>query len=122
MTVDPPAHTPAGTPDGTIVLFPQRGCRRAVSGHRLRTQWRAELACQDGRLPCTIADLSIAGARLSLGILPEPGARVWLTLPKTPAIPAEVAWRGKTQLGLRFLQAQPWIDRIEAGCPFARER
>ena len=46
MTADPPD----GTPVDTIVLFPQRGCRRGVSGHRLRTQWRAELACQDGRL------------------------------------------------------------------------
>ncbi|HET6375341.1 MAG TPA: PilZ domain-containing protein [Methylocella sp.] len=95
-----------------------RQLRRPESaGKRLSAHWPAELVTSGARLPCTVLDISRAGARLSLdGALGEAGPAE-LSLSRGRPIPASIAWRGPGGLaGIAFLAEQSWVETL------ARER
>ncbi len=84
------------------------------AGRRLQTDWPAELNCPDGRLPCTVLDVSSRGARLSLHNGPAEGMRVWLVVETIGSIAAQVIWRRANQIGIQFTEMQSWIGRLQA--------
>jgi hypothetical protein len=104
----------------TVLLFPEQ--RRTGARRRMRTQWPAEIQFRDSALACTVADISPTGAKLRLFTVPVTGSRVWLSLERTAPIPAEIAWRRQSQIGLRFLAEQRWVAALQAACPFAWSR
>jgi hypothetical protein len=61
-----------------------------------------------GRNPCTVVDVSGAGANLCVSNLPEQ-ALVWLVIDNVPPIAASIAWRQKGHAGLAFAEEQNWV-------------
>jgi PilZ domain len=86
----------------------------AGAARRMTVEWAAELKHGDAVVPCTVVDVSSAGAQLSIAEPPPPSRVVWLMLPKTAPIPATLAWRSEGRVGLRFLREQHWLHRQEA--------
>jgi hypothetical protein len=86
----------------------------APAGRRLRTDWPAELTSPDGRIVCTVLDVSSRGARLSLREGPPEGVRVWLVVETIGSIAAQVIWRRDNQIGIQFTELQSWIGRLQA--------
>lgn len=85
-----------------------------TASRRLRTDWPAELRTSDGRLPCTVVDVSSRGARLSLHQAPAEGTRVWLMVETIGNIAAQVIWQRDGQIGIQFTELQSWIGRLQA--------
>lgn len=85
------------------------------AGRRLRANWPAELRIEGGgRLKCTVIDLSSAGARLRVeGDLGEVG-HARLVIDNLPPVAAALAWRRRDQVGLRFVEEQPWVLELYA--------
>jgi hypothetical protein len=86
----------------------------ASADGRLRVDWPAEIRCGGKIFPCTVVDISIAGAQLQSEGFPDQPGKLWLVLEKAGAIPAELAWRREGRLGLRFLREQNWLQGLEA--------
>lgn len=83
-------------------------------GRRLRANWPAEMRFGGTRIPCHVLDISTGGAKLKLvGVLPNDLSRVWLIAGTIGPIAAEPVWRKREMLGLRFLQEQPEIARMQ---------
>jgi len=86
----------------------------ASPGRRLRANWPAEMRYGGTRIPCHVIDISIGGAKLKVvGVLPDNSTRVWLVVGAIGPIAAEPVWRKREMLGLRFLQDQPEIARLQ---------
>ena len=92
----------------------RRPMHNAAAGRRLKVEWAAELKIGATRVPCTVIDVSSAGAQLQVGEAPPAGRKLWLMLPNAAPIPAALAWRQDGRVGVRFLREQGWLDRQEA--------
>jgi hypothetical protein len=90
-----------------------RPLRRAAgthsSGRRLRANWPAELRAGDTRLPCTVMDVSSAGACIRINRLPDDKAALRLIVSQMGPIRATIAWRKGGRAGVRFQEDQEWI-------------
>lgn len=83
-------------------------------GRRLRANWPAEIRRAGHCQPCTVVDISRAGARLRLEKAPDPCEQVWLIIANIGPIAAEVAWRRGADAGLHFFKDQQWIPQLVA--------
>jgi hypothetical protein len=84
------------------------------AGRRLKVDWTAELKVGATRIPCTVLDISSAGAQLRTDATLPVNRKLWLMLPNAAAIPAALAWRQEGRVGVRFLREQNWLDGQEA--------
>ncbi|HYM02879.1 MAG TPA: PilZ domain-containing protein [Stellaceae bacterium] len=87
----------------------QAALQHAVFLRRWKTTWLAALQSADGRVPCIIEDISASGAKLDLDRAPTEGTAVSLVIADAGAIAARIAWRTGEQVGLQFLEKQPWV-------------
>jgi hypothetical protein len=85
-----------------------------AASRRLKVEWAAELKVGTTQVPCTVLDISSAGAQLRIDEAPPPSRKLWLMLPNAAAIPAALAWRQEGRVGVRFLREQNWLHRQEA--------
>jgi len=91
-----------------------RPLRRPCEHHeawerRWKTSWKAELLGAGSRLPCTVVNMSVSGAGLSIDGAPAEGSVVSLVLSGADRIPARVVWRRFGAMGLCFLERQPGV-------------
>jgi hypothetical protein len=82
-------------------------------GRRFRANWPAQLRVDAARIPCQIIDISVRGAKLDADWLPMGIGRVWLVVDFLEPIAAELAWRRRGLLGLRFLKDHPDISWLQ---------
>jgi hypothetical protein len=82
-------------------------------GRRFRANWPAQLRIDAARVPCQVIDISVGGAKLDVDGLPKGIHRVWLVVDFLEPIAAELAWRRRGLLGLRFLKDHPDIARLQ---------
>ena len=75
---------------------------------RLRANWPAESRSQGKRIPCMVTDISSEGACLSFDRGTDQESTMWLIIDKMP-ISAEIVWRKKNEVGVRFEEEQEWI-------------
>jgi len=94
-----------------------RPLRRPSESHaaydrRWKVIWKAELEIGDERLPCTLTDISVTGARINIvQSLTEPDC-VSLVLKDCQPISAHIVWHRVGGAGLCFLERQAWILRL----------
>jgi hypothetical protein len=101
--------------DAPNVRYLRRPANHAApASRRIQVNWPAEVRCGDKRLPCTIIDISSAGAQIQTDRLPDQTGRLWLVLDRAGPIPAVLAWRRNGRLGLRFLREQHWLHGLGA--------
>ena len=80
-----------------------------IFGRRWKTKWAAKLQMAAEQMPCTVVDVSVAGARLRIDRAPEEGNAVSLFIGNKGTIPASVVWCHDGSVGLCFAEEQPWI-------------
>ena len=80
----------------------------ASAARRLRANWPAESRSKGKRIPCMVMDISSDGACLSFDRGADQQSSMWLIIDKMP-ISAEIVWRKKNQVGVRFEEEQQWI-------------
>lgn len=104
-----------GKTSGNVRSLRRPAGEAANTGRRLRANWPAELRTDDGtRLKCTVIDLSSAGARLQVeGEIGE-ARHARLLIDNLPPVAAEMAWRKRDQVGLRFREEQRWVLELYA--------
>jgi hypothetical protein len=78
-------------------------------GRRLRANWPAELRFDNGRLRCMLVDISPAGARVRFERAKVNFDAARLIVRNLPPIEVAVAWRRHNDLGLLFVEEQPWV-------------
>ena len=78
-------------------------------GQRWNTKWPAKLQTGAAQTPCTVVNVSVAGARLRVDHAPDKGSIVLLFIGNAEAIVARVVWRRDDMVGLCFAEDQPWI-------------
>lgn len=90
---------------------PLRGIAKSnlIFGRRWKTKWVATLQTAAVQTPCTIVDVSVAGAKLRVNHTGERGDSVCLHIGNNAAILARVAWRQVDSVGLCFVEDQPWV-------------
>jgi hypothetical protein len=87
---------------------------QAAPGRRWKTNWPAELAVPQGRIACTVFDISSWGARLGVETKARLPDQVSLIIDNIGTIAAKVVWQQADSLGLQFTEQQPWIRRLHA--------
>jgi PilZ domain len=90
------------------------GGKHGAPGRRLKANWQAEIRAGGRRIACTVIDISTSGARLRVEAPTGEPDRLWLLIDNMAPIPAELAWRKGSHVGLYFRQEQPWVKRLEA--------
>jgi len=100
--------------DAPNIRHLRRPTHNAAVSRRLKVDWAAELKIDATRIPCTVLDISSAGAQLRIDEAPPAGRKLWLMLPNAAPIPAALAWREEGRVGVRFLREQNWLNRQEA--------
>ena len=80
-----------------------------VPGQRWQAKWPAKLQTAAEQMPCTVVNVSVAGARLRVDHAPDKGSNVLLFIGHADAITARVVWRHDDMVGLCFAEGQPWI-------------
>jgi hypothetical protein len=97
-------------PQGNV--RPLRGITRnnPIFSRRWKTKWAATLQTVAAQWPCTVTDISVAGARLRFDRSPDDeSAVVHLFIGNRRAISARVVWCRADSVGLCFVEEQPWI-------------
>ena len=89
----------------------------ALSRHRWRTNWRAEMRCRNSSASCRVVDVSSWGAQVHLDRSLGESRWVWLLVDGVSAIAAEVMWRSECRLGVRFLEERRWVLPIKEHQP-----
>ena len=59
-----------------------------------------------------VMDVSKDGANLLVESPLTGDAPLWLIVEKVGPIAAQLAWQGKSQVGLRFLEEQEWVHQV----------
>lgn len=95
-----------------------RRLRRAVGrlsphGRRLRANWPALLRRGGVGVPCTVIDVSQAGAKLLIEGEFCIDDHVWLIVEGIGPIPAVIVWRRGSHAGLRFFEDRQWLAQLE---------
>jgi PilZ domain-containing protein len=96
-------------PQGNVRWLRGIATGNAMFGRRWKTKWAAKLRTAAAQLPCTVVDISVAGARLRIYDAPDEGNAVSLFIGNEGAISARVVWCHDNSVGLRFVEEQPWI-------------
>jgi hypothetical protein len=81
----------------------------AIFGRRWKTKWAAKLQTGTAQIPCTVIDVSVAGARLRIDHAPDEGNAVSLSIGNEGVILARAVWGHDGSVGLCFVEEQPWI-------------
>ncbi len=90
---------------GLLEAGPPAGERRR--SRRTRTLKLGQVLCPEGqRFDCTVLDISEGGARIRLAKQVSCPAHFTLRLTTGRSYRCEIAWRGDTELGMRFLSRE----------------
>ena len=73
-----------------------------VLHRRWATRWTAELRSSNGRIACTVEDISRRGAKLRIGASQIAYDNVWLVIRDFGPIAARVRWRSRDCAGVQF--------------------
>jgi hypothetical protein len=79
-----------------------------VLHRRWMTHWAAELLSIDGRIACTVEDISRHGAKLRIGAAQIADENVCLVVGDFGPVAARMVWRHRDRAGLQFKSSQPW--------------
>ena len=101
-------------PDANIRRLRRPENDGSAPGRRWKTEWPAELSSPEGRVRCTVLDISSWGARLSLDAAATVPDRVWLVIDSIGTVAGEIVWRRDNTIGLQFVEQQAWIRRLHA--------
>ena len=102
-------HAVTGKDSGNIRPLRRPSERHAAFERRWKTNWKAELGLAGARIPCTVIDLSVTGAGVSIGTDLDEGTSVSLLLQDRKPISARVVWHRVGAIGLCFPERQSWI-------------
>ncbi len=85
--------------------------RPATNGgeSRLRTRMPARIKVGTERASCTLLDISLEGACLSVEGPLNQDAKIWLIIDNLPPIAAAPAWRHKGRIGVKFDAGQEYL-------------
>jgi hypothetical protein len=76
---------------------------------RLRTRMPARIKVGTERASCTLLDISLEGACLSVEGSLNQDAKIWLIVDNLPPIAAAPAWRHKGRIGVKFEAGQEYL-------------
>ncbi len=96
-------------PQGNVRQLRGIATSEPTRGRRWKTKWAARLHTAAAQMPCTVLDVSIAGAKLRIDHALDEGNAVSLFIGNKGAISARVVWRHDDSVGLCFVEEQPWI-------------
>jgi PilZ domain-containing protein len=96
-------------PSGSVRQLRRPITSNVAPGQRWKTKWPAKLRTGVAQTPCTVVNVSVAGARLRVDHAPDKGSIVLLFIGNADAIVARVVWCDSGLAGLRFVEDQPWI-------------
>ena len=99
-------------PSGNVRQLRRPIASNVVPGQRWNTKWPAKLQTGLAQTPCTVVNVSVAGARLRVFHAPAEGSVVFLFIGNSRVIIARVVWRHDDLVGLRFAEGQPWILNV----------
>jgi PilZ domain len=103
-------RAPSELPQNVRAL--RRPAGHSVSaGRRFRANWPAELRSGTTRTPCTVVDISSAGACIKIETPLAEASTFRLVIAGIPPIHARSAWRRKSFVGLNFSAEQDWVLR-----------
>jgi PilZ domain-containing protein len=81
----------------------------------------AQIRTPRGTFPCVLEDISVAGAKINVGVTPVPGTHVFLLLDDYGTITARIAWRRDARLGLNFSVRHPALLALAQSPPRSSE-
>jgi PilZ domain len=76
---------------------------------RWAIRWTAELRTSDGRIACTVEDISRHGAKLRIGGAQVADENVCLVIGGFGPVAGRVMWHRRDRAGVQFNSGQPWI-------------
>jgi len=106
----PPWFHGSDMSDGSETVRPLRHPVKAktVLHRRWATRWAAQLQTSDGRIACTVEDISGRGAKLKIGAQAIADETVGLAIGDLGSVEARLVWRRRDRAGIEFKSSQPW--------------
>ena len=97
---------------GTVRQLRRPIASDVVPGQRWKTKWPAKLQTGVAQTPCTVVNVSVAGARLRVDHALDEGSIVLLFIGHANAIIARVVWCHDDLVGLCFAEDQTWVLNV----------